>query len=651
MKYFLLRKRLILSSILVFLACFSIFLLVMESNGSVSLKGTAAQEGKDKLDVRAHYVKAEYMIPMRDGIKLFTSVYSPKDTSQKYPILLYRTPYSIRSYGPESYPERLGPSMEFDRDGYIFVFQDVRGKFKSEGEFVLTKPHIPEKKSKKDTDESSDTYDTIDWLLQNIPNHNGRAGQWGISYSGWEAVMGMIDAHPALKASSPGASPSDQFIGDDTHHNGAFRLMYMFAWLAHNARLRTSPSEKPVERFDYGTPWGYKFFLDIGPLARIDEIYFDNQVPVWNELMEHGTYDEYWKIQTCLPHLKNIKHPVLNVAGWFDAEDFFGPMTIYQSIEEKNQDNKSVLVVGPWSHGGWMIMEGDNLGCIEFGSKTSLYFQKEIQFPFFNYHLKDKGEWQAPEAIVFETGTNEWRTYSHWPPRDAIPTNLYFRPGGKLSFSLPEENSDAYDSYISDPAKPVPYSAEISTFPGHLYMIEDQRFASTRPDVLVYQTDVLEEDITVAGPLIANLFVSTTGTDSDWIVKLIDVYPGNSPESNFCKEKMGDYQMLLAGEILRGQFRNSFSDPEPMIPNEVTEIAFDLRDRYHTFLKGHRIMIHLQSTWFPMYDRNPQKFVDIYNAKESDFQKAEQKAYRSMKHPSHLILRVLKREERQKGYH
>jgi putative CocE/NonD family hydrolase len=606
------------------------------------MRGLKAQETAFK--VEEHYDKAEYMVPMRDGIKLFTIIYTPKDNSRKYPILLYRTPYSIRPYGKNSYRKQLGPSPEFDQDGYIFVFQDVRGKFKSEGKFQVIKPLISEKKSAHDVDENTDTYDTIEWLLKNIPNHNSRVGQWGISYSGWETVMGMVDAHPALKASSPQASPSDMFIGDDWHHNGAFRLMYAFSWLSGNARLRRTPTERRGRPFDYGTPWGYKFFQEVGTISRINELYFHNQVPAWNEFMEHGVYDEYWQRQNALRHLKGIKHPILNVAGWFDAEDFYGPLSIYYTIEKENPRNKSTLVVGPWLHGGWRSMDGDHLGCIDFGSKTSKYFQKEIQFPFFSYYLKDKGDWRASEAVVFETGTNIWKSFDHWPPKRIVRSKLYLHPQGKLSFVPPEaRTSDACDSYISDPDKPVPFSAEIRTTQGHLWMVEDQRFVATRPDVLVYQTDVLQKDVTIAGPIIASLMVSTTGTDSDWIVKLIDVYPGKTLDSSYCEVKMGDFQMLVAGEIFRSKFRNSFTRPEPMVPDKVTKIEFDLKDKYHTFRKGHRIMVQVHSTWFPVYDRNPQKFVDIYQAEPSDFQKATQKVYRTAKYPSHLILGILEK--------
>jgi len=593
--------------------------------------------------VRQNYDKADYMVPMRDGTRLFTIVYTPRDQSQTYPILFYRTPYSIPPYGADEYRELLGPSPEFDRDGYIFVFQDVRGKYRSEGEFQVIRPLVANPQGPQEVDESTDNWDTIEWLLANIPNHNGRVGQWGISYSGWQTAMGMVNAHPALKASSPQASPSDMFIGDDWHHNGAFRLMYAFSWLAGNARRRAGPTESRTGAFEYGTPWGYEFFLEAGSAAAIDSLYFQGDVPAWREFIEHGTYDEYWQRQNALLHMDGIVHPVLSVAGWFDTEDFYGPMSIYRALEEKNTPNQSTLVVGPWLHGGWRSMEGDRLGCIEFGSKTSLHFQRELQFPFFSHYLKDQGEWQAPEAVVFQTGLNEWRTFDRWPPAGVQPTSLYLREGGTLSFAPPTARGDAAaDSYESDPAKPVPFSAEIRTTLGHLWMVEDQRFASTRPDVLVYVSDPLTEDLTVAGPILADVFVSTTGTDSDWVVKLIDVYPGDAPPSEACQVPMGGFQMHLAGEIMRGKFRNSFDTPEPMVPGEVTPIHIDLRDRFHTFKAGHRIMVHVQSSWFPAYDRNPQQFMDIYRAQPGDYRVATQTVYRSSEHPSHLVLGVLR---------
>ncbi|MFB3113323.1 MAG: CocE/NonD family hydrolase [Gemmatimonadales bacterium] len=592
--------------------------------------------------VRENYVKTEQMVPMRDGVQLFTIVYTPRDTTQTYPIMLYRTPYSIRPYGLDEYRELLGPSPEFDRDGYIYAFQDVRGKFRSEGDFEVIRPlHRDEGSSR--IDESTDNYDTIEWLLAHVPNHNGRVGQWGISYSGWQTVMGMIDPHPALAASSPQASPSDMFIGDDWHHNGAFRVMYSFSWLAGNARQRDQPTETRSARFDYGTTSGYDFFLSAGSASRVDELFFGDEVPAWRDFLEHPTYDEFWQRQNALQHLEDVRHPVLNVAGWFDTEDFYGPMSIYNTIEAKNQENQSTLTVGPWLHGGWRSMEGDYLGCIAFDSKTSLHFQQEVQFPFFSKHLKDKGNWSAPEAVVFETGTNAWRTYDRWPPAGIEPTKLYLRANGTLAFAAaPTGEGSTSDSYVSDPSQPVPFSAEERTTLGHLWKVEDQRFASARSDVLVYQSEVLEEDLTIAGPILAEIFVSTTGTDSDWVVKLIDVYPDDAPDSESCDVPMGGFQMHLAGEIMRGRFRNSFEEPEAMVANKVTPIRINLRDRYHTFKAGHRIMVHVQSSWFPAYDRNPQTFVDTYHARGSDYQTATQTVYRSAQYPSHVVLGILR---------
>ena len=589
-----------------------------------------------EFSLKDHYTKAEHRIPMRDGVELFTIVYSPKDASQTYPILLTRSPYSIAPYAPDEFPDRLGPSEAFDRDGYIFVYQDVRGRYESEGEFELIRSHNPNKQGPSDVDESSDTYDTIEWLLANVPNHNGRIGQWGISYPGWEAAMGMIDAHPALKASSPQASPTDMFVWDDWHHNGAFRPLIGLSWLPGQLGLRRDRADDFP--FEYGTPWGYKFMLDVGPLSRVNELYFHGRIREWNELMEHGTYDEYWQKQTLVPHLKNIEHAVLSVTGWFDSEDFYGPISIYKKIEQETPDNHSTLVVGPWSHGAWGREDGDRFGEIDFGSKTSLYFREQIEYPFFSHYLKDKGEWNTPEAVMFETGGNRWHTHGRWPPKDFAPKKLYFHANGRLSFDPPQETSArAHDAYVSDPGKPVPYTTAIRTDQGHEYLVEDQRFASTRPDVLVYESDVLDEDVTIAGPIPVNLFVSSSGTDSDWIAKLIDVFPGDTPPNDHGTQ-MGDFQMLVAGMVMRAKFRNSLTTPEPLVPNQVTHLEFNLLDRYHTFLKGHRIMVQVQSTWFPLVDRNPQKFVDIYHAEESDFQKATQRLYRSTAYPSHLAL-------------
>jgi putative CocE/NonD family hydrolase len=600
--------------------------------------------GRHYAYVLEHYEKTECTIPMRDGVKLFTQIYAPVDRSKSYPIMFRRTPYSISPYGENNYRSSLGPSWLFTEEGYIFVYQDCRGQFMSEGEFVVMWPYNPAKKGPQDTDDSSDTYDTIDWLLANVPNHNGRVGQWGISYPGWHTVMGMIDAHPALKACSPQASPADMWVGDDFHHNGALRLMYTFDWLTSSAKVRTGPTRTFPGRFRYGTPDGYKFFLELGPVRNVDRSYLHEAVPTWNDYMAHADYDEYWKKQNVLPHLKNIRPAVLHVAGWFDAEDFYGPMNIYKTLEAQNPVNRSTLVVGPWRHGGWGSMDGDTLGNIRFGVKTGVDFREKVELPFFNYYLKDKGALELPEALVFETGSNRWVSYDSWPPRGTAPRSLYLRADGKLAFEPPPERGDgAADRFTSDPRKPVPWSAEIGTRQGHLWMVEDQRFASRRPDVLVYESDVLAEDVTIAGPIIADLYVSTTGTDADWIVKLIDVYPSDAPDPrpNPSGVRMGDYQMLLAGEVFRSKYRTSFEHPGPLTPNAVTEIEFDLRDRYHTFLKGHRLMVQVQSTWFPVIDRNPQVFTDIYRAREEDFRSAVHTVYRSSGHASRLRLNVI----------
>ena len=595
-------------------------------------------------DVKAHYVKRDYMAPMRDGVKLFTIVYTPRDTTRTYPVILFRTPYSIPPYEPEAYRARLGPSSEFDREGYIFVFQDVRGKFRSEGEFEVMRPFKRVKRTPKDVDESSDTYDTIDWVLKTIPRHNGRVGMWGVSYPGWQTVMGMMNPHPALRAASPQASPSDMFIGDDFHHNGAFRLMYAFSWLAGNARTRTGQGTTRGGGFDYGTPDGYRFFMEAGAPARIDSLYFRGEVPAWNDFMRHPDYDDYWKAQDVLKDLSTVPAtlPILTVAGWFDAEDFYGPTSIYHAIEKLHPQNRSIIAIGPWLHGGWNSMAGDQLGHIRFGSPTSRHFQTEVQFPFFQCHLKDQCAKQLPEATVFETGRNVWRTFDAWPPSTGEPRKLYFHSNGKLSFD--PQRAGGFDKYVHDPAKPVPFSAEVRTTQGHLWMIEDQRFAATRPDVLVYESDPLTEDITIAGPIIATLHASTTGTDADFVVKLIDVLPGDAPDNtpNPAGVRMGHFQMLLAGEVFRAKYRQSYEKPVPMVPGQVTPIAFDLRERFHTFRRGHRIMVHVQSSWFPVIDRNPGTFTDIYHAKPMDYRATTQRIHRSPDRASHLAIRVIR---------
>ena len=602
-------------------------------------------------DVKAHYIKRELFIPMRDGAKLFTIVYTPRDGSQRYPFLMTRTAYGIAPYGPDDYRAVLGPHADFAKEGYIFVYQDARGKFKSEGEFVH---HVPYVKDSTRPNESTDTWDTIDWLVKNIPNNNGRVGQWGISWAGWEVSQGMINAHPALKASSPQAPPQDQFFGDDYHSGGAYQLMYGFNWMSTNARARTAPSERPVERFDYGTPDGYKFFLDLGAAANAQK-YFADEVPTWNDHMSHPTYDDYWQSRNVPKDLDRVAHPVLIVAAWFDAQDFYGPFRMYTALKDKNPGNKTTLVVGPWLHGGWARGDGGTLGHINFGSKTAAHYRAEIELPFFNVYLKDKGPAKAgpygagrdlhlPEAIVFETGANRWHDYDQWPPKGTRPRNLYLQANGRLSFTAPsDESRDAADTYVSDPKKPVPYTAEITPIEGHVFMVEDQRFVAGRPDVLVYETEPLADTLTVAGPIDVTLNVATGGTDGDFVVKVIDVYPGDAPDPtpNPQNVRMGGFQMLLAGDILRAKFRNSMSVPEPMVPNQPTMLRFTLGDKYHTFLKRHRVMIQVQSSWFPMFDRNPQTFVDIYHANDSDYQKATHTVFRSASQPSFVTLPVV----------
>jgi putative CocE/NonD family hydrolase len=596
--------------------------------------------------IKEHYTKTEHMVPMRDGSRLFTIVYAPKDTSHTYPVMLFRTPYSVGPYGPETFRPSLGPSSDFARDGFIFVYQDVRGQFKSEGEFVVMRPIISERSASNQTDESTDTYDTIEWLLANVVNHNGRVGQWGISYPGSQTVWGMINSHPALRASSPQAPAIDMWLGDDFHHNGAFRLMYTFGWLSGNARSRSGPVEARERPFEFGTPDGYQFFLRSGGVGTIDDKYFQKRVPTWSEYMQHPNYDEYWERQNPVKHLKNVQHAILTVAGWFDAEDFYGPMETYRALERLNATNHSTLVVGPWLHGGWGSMPGDALGDIRFGSNTGEYYRQKVELPFFKHHLKNDPDPDLPEALVFETGLNEWKRYETWPPAGVEASPIYLQPGGRLSFEAPgrRTGTEEFDEFVSDPAKPVPFSAETRTSQGHLWMIEDQRFAASRPDVLTYESEVLQNDVSIAGPIVASIWLSTTGTDADVVVKLIDVYPGVAPDNspNPRGVRMGDYQMLLAGEVFRAKYRGSYSKPEPLEPGKPVKIEFDLRDRCHRFLKGHRIMVQVQSSWFPVIDRNPQKFMDIYKAQSSDFQKATHRVYHNDAMPSQVRLNLMK---------
>ena len=591
-------------------------------------------------EIKAHYTKYEYRIPMRDGVKLFTAVYVPKDDSQKYPMLLNRTPYSVKPYGVDVYKSDLGPSALFSKEGYIFVYQDVRGRWMSEGEFVNMRPHIANKKD-KEFDESSDTYDTIEWLLKHVPNHNGKVGQSGISYPGYYTVCGMIDAHPALKAVSPQAPVTDWFIGDDFHHNGALFLPHFFNFMARFGHARPDPTKKDTPKFEHGTPDGYDFFLNIGPLSNVEAKHFKGNIAFWNEVMKHPNYDEFWKARNIRQHIKNIQPAVMTVGGWFDAENLFGALETYKNAEANKPGSANHIVMGPWTHGSWSRDEGTAVGNLRFSAKTAVFFREKVELPFFEYYLKGKGDMKHPKAWMFDTGTNAFRKFDSWPPKEALAKDLFLQADGKLA-TVTSKDDKGFDEYISDPAKPVPFIEKIAIeMPGD-YMAADQRFASRRTDVLAYQTPELTEDLTLAGPITIDLKVSTTGTDADFAVKLIDVYPSEfpDPDPNPTGVKMGGFQMMVRGELMRGKFRNSFEKPEAFKPGEPAVIRFTLPDACHTFRPGHRIMVQVQSTWFPLVDRNPQTFVDIYTAKPEDFKKATHRVYRNAEMASKVTIRV-----------
>ena len=602
----------------------------------------ASAQGLDV--VKAAYTKYEYRIPMRDGKRLFTAVYVPKDQAKTYPILLNRTPYSCKPYGVDQYRENLGPSALFSKAGYIFVYQDVRGRWASEGEFVDMRPQLSANHGPQEIDESTDTWDTIDWLVKNVRNHNGKVGMAGISYPGFYTSAGMIDAHPALVACSPQAPIVDWFIGDDWHHNGALQLPHAFNFMAKNGHKRPEPSKKIDHKFDHETPDAYDFFLRLGPLPNADAQYYKGDVPFWNEVMKHGNYDDFWKARNLRPHLKQIRPAVMTVGGWFDAENLFGALETYKQVETSSPNTTNVLVMGPWVHGGWSGGDGETLGHVSFNAKTAVFYREQIEFPFFEFHLKGEGKAVHPEAWVFETGTNAWRQYDSWPPKNFATRSFYLASGGRLSTEPPKQ-TDAesnYDEYPSDPAKPVPYLDKVTINMAPEYMTADQRHASRRPDVLVYQTDILETDTALSGPIEVELHVSTSGTDSDWIVKLIDVYPNDypDPKENPTGVKMGGYQQLVRGDVFRGKFRKSFEKPEPFVPNQPDKVKFTIPDICHVFRPGHRMMVQIQSTWFPLIDRNPQTFVDIYTAKPSDFQKATQRVFRTTTMPSRITVKV-----------
>ena len=595
--------------------------------------------------VRENYSKFEYKIPMRDGALLFASVYIPKDVftdAKTYPIMLSRTPYNVAPYGVDKYRPTLGPSELFAREKFIFVYQDVRGRFMSEGSFTIIRPHNPNKKGPKDVDESSDSYDTIEWLIKNVPGSIPKVGMWGISQPGFFTTAGMIDAHPALIAVSPQAPVTDYYLGDDSYHNGAFMLAHRFRFYQSFKQREGDPAPPPAASvpFDAGTPDGYEFYLSLGSLANADEKYFKHQQPFWLQNVDNTTYNEFWKSRSIWRHLTGIKPAVMTVGGWFDQEDPQGPLRMFDFMEHHEPPKTNMLVMGPWNHGGFSRGDGDRLGNVNFGSKTGIYYREKIELPFFMYHLKAKGDGKFPRAYVFQTGLNLWRKFDAWPPVDAKSATLHLDAKGRLNWDAPK--TAAFDEYISDPEKPVPYIGYVSMAVRPDYMTEDQRFAATRTDVLVYKTEPLDHDVTIYGPISVDLKVSTTGTDSDFVVKLIDVYPADMPDYNAPAVapgarpavepanavKVGGYQQLVRGEPFRGKYRKGFDQPTPFEPGKPDHINYQLPDVAHTFRAGHRIMIQVQSSWFPLNDRNPQKFMEIPKALSTDFQKATQHVYR-----------------------
>jgi len=595
--------------------------------------------------VRENYSKFEYRIPMRDGVKLFTSVYIPKDVfteSRTYPIMMQRTGYNVAPYGIDQYRAALGPSDLFAREKFIFVYQDIRGRYMSEGDYVVIRPHKPVKSGPKDTDESTDTYDTIEWLVHNLPGNTGKVGMYGISQPGFYATAGMIDAHPALVAVAPQAPVTDYYMGDDSYHNGAFMLAHRFNFYqGFRARETDEPGvPTPSPAFQFGTPDGYDFYLQMGSLANADEKYFKHKQPLWNLNIDHTTYDDVWQSRAIWRHLKNIKPAVMLVGGWYDTEDPQGLLRQHDFMQKNGPPPVNMLVMGPWNHGGFARGDGDRLGNVNFGSKTGVYYREKIELPFFLYYLKGRGDGKFPQAYVFQTGMNQWRKFDTWPPAAATPTTIWLDAKGALAWRQPEQAG--FDEYLADPNKPVPYIGALGTRVLNSYMTEDQRFAAERPDVLVYKSGMLDHDVNVFGPISIDLKVSTTGTDSDFDVKLIDVYPGDAPDYNApapapavpgapaataAPSLMGGYQQLVRGEPFRGKFRKSFEKPIPFEPGRPDRITFAMPDIAHTFRAGHRIMVQIQSSWFPLTDRNPQKFMEIPKALSTDFVKATQRVY------------------------
>ena len=611
-----------------FLLATVVFLVASVSPASQQPASSAA----DRFEV------SDVMVPMRDGKRLHTKIFTPRGQTGPLPIIFKRTPYGIEGSANafSAYYKALA------EEGYIFVHQDIRGKFGSEGDFVMQRP-ARQPGDTKSLDEGTDTYDTIDWLIKNVRNNNGRVGMLGVSYDGWTTIMGAIEPHPALKAISPQASPADMWMGDDFHHNGAFRLSYGFEYAA------MMESGKDVQQFSFDRYDTFDWYLNLGPLKNVNEKYLHGKIPTWNDYVAHPDYDEFWKRQTMIPHLTSVKVPTLNVAGWWDQEDFYGPVRIYDELEKHDTQGINYLVVGPWNHGGWGRGIGDSLGAIPFGSNTAEYFREKIQAPFFAYYLKDKGTRNFPQAITFEAGANEWRRWDQWPPtKQTDVKSLCFGDQEELMIDryTVVDHGENYDEFISDPAHPVPYRQrpiQPTYFPGgskwSTWLVEDQRFVDDRADVLSYETKPLESDLTIAGEVTARLFASTTGTDADWIVKLIDVYPENYPQN----WGLAGYQLMVSNEVFRGRYRRSFEKPTPIEPNTILDYKWSLHTQNYTFKKDHRIMVQVQSTWFPIIDRNPQTFVpNIFQASERDFKAATHRVFRSGKYSSCVDVPVVR---------
>ncbi|MBX3119312.1 MAG: CocE/NonD family hydrolase [Fimbriimonadaceae bacterium] len=588
---------------------------------------TLAQAGQQRpTPIKDAYLKAEYMIPMRDGVKLYTAVYVPKDDSGKHPIMLTRTPYSAGPYGPDNFKSGFGGSQKFVSNNYIFAFQDVRGKYMSEGDFVNVRPMISKLNPNAKIDESTDTYDTIEYLIKNVQGNNGRVGIWGISYPGFYAGASVVNSHPALKAVSPQAPVSNWWIGDDFHHNGAFFMMDAFNFLGNFGQPRPEPTATPKRGPAHDKKGdAYQFFLDLGPLSNANDLYFKNEVAFWNELFVHPNYDDYWKARALPDHVTGVKCAVMTTGGWYDAEDLWGALYLYRGIEQKNPNATNTIVMGPWFHGGWHRSNGSSFGGVNFGIRTSDWYMEEVEFPFFDSHLRGDGSYRNPEAIMFVGGRNQWAKFDVWPPKDAKATTFFFHGNRRISTSKPSEVGPAFDEYTNDPANPTPYIAEKTASRTREYMIDDQVFAEKRADVLTYRTETLLEDWVLAGPVNVDLYVQTTGTDADFVVKVIDEAPGGS-------------QRLVRAEIMRSKFRDDPTHPKPLKANSVERVRYTMPDLLYGFQRGHRLMIQVQSNWFPLADRNPNQFLDIYRAKANDYIKAQIQIHRSAQYPSSVSI-------------